>query len=122
MKANKPINEMPTKTISTIKVREQFCNLISNAYNELSIEIIQLHKSYRNKESRAEKDKLIHGSLTEARQAELEQTKKAYDKLLSIVSILSECTNEPMPVLEVSIEVINLRIYTHDNYIYYYIY
>ena len=93
---------MPSKQLSTAKVKEELCALINQSYDSFVTELVHIHKLFRAKESRIEKDKLIHGgSLSEARLVELEQAKKQYDKYLSIVTILSDSMGEQMPLLEV---------------------
>lgn len=107
---NKPLPSMPSKQSSSAKVKDELCGLINQSYDSFATELMHVHKVYRAKESRIEKDKLIHGgSLSEAKQTELEQAKKQYDKYLSIVTILSESMGEQMPLLEVGTRSCNLH-------------
>jgi hypothetical protein len=100
---------MPSKQSSSVKVKDELCGLINQSYDSFVAELMHVHKLYRTKESRIEKDKLIHGgSLSEAKQTELEQAKKQYDKYLSIVTILSESMGEQMPLLEVPVAALNV--------------
>lgn len=106
---NKPLPSMPSKQSSSAKVKDELCGLINQSYDSFVAELMHVHKLYRAKESRIEKDKLIHGgSLSETKQTELEQAKKQYDKYLSIVTILSESMGEQMPLLEVPAAALNV--------------
>jgi hypothetical protein len=44
---------------------------------------------------------LIHGTITEQKQAELDGAKRLFEKLYSAVTALSEATGEEVPLLEV---------------------
>ena len=51
-----------------------------------------------------EKEVAIHGgTVMEAKQAELDNAKRIYERILSTVTTLAECLNKEVPVLEVQI-------------------
>ena len=100
-KAEKPLAEMPIRVIASPAGRTEMRQIMTETYEQLCTDIVKYHKEYRTREQKAEKDKLIHGSVTEQKLAELEQSKRIFERLLSIVTTLSECMGEAMPVLEV---------------------
>lgn len=101
-KAEKPLSEMPVRVIATPAGRAEMRQIMTETYEQLSSDTVKYHKEYRTREAKAEKDRLIHGSITEQKQTELDQAKRLFEKLLSIVTTLSECMGEAMPVLEVN--------------------
>lgn len=103
-KAEKPIEDIPLKILASARVTEEMKLLISETFEKLSTDMVKAHSEYRKKELKAEKDGLIHGSLTEQKQLELENSKKLFEKLFSIATTLSECMNVDMPVLKVEKE------------------
>lgn len=99
VKAHKPLSEMPIKLLASLKNANEMKMLIMNTYEQVSIDLVEAHKEYRTKEIKAEKDKLIHGNLSDTKQTELDQLKKLYERLLSVVTTLSESLGEKMPEL-----------------------
>ena len=100
-KLGKTASDMPIKALCSVKVQEDLRNTLSDTYRQLSEDLIAAHKAYRTKETKMEKDRLIHGSITEQKQLEFDNAKKLFEKLLSIVTTLSECIGQDMPSLEV---------------------
>lgn len=100
-KTGKAPESMPVKAIVNGKVGAELRGLLSEAFASLSSDLIGAHQSYRTKETKLEKDKLIHGSITEQKQQEFDYCKKLFEKLFSIVSTLAECMAQEIPVLEV---------------------
>ena len=100
-KAGQKVEEMPVKLIAAVKVATELRTMLDDTYQQLSTDLETAHKSYRSKETRLEKDKLIHGTITEQKQQEFDYAKKLYEKLFSIVTTLSECMACEMPTLEV---------------------
>ena len=41
----------------------------------------------------------MHGSITEQKQVELDNAKRLYERLFTVVTSLAECMNQKMPVL-----------------------
>ena len=101
-KTGQPVESMPLKVLTSSKVATELRGMLADMYEKLTTDLLGAHKAYRTKESKLEKDKLIHGGLTEQKQQEFDAARKLFEKLLSIVTTLSECTGQDMPVLEVS--------------------
>jgi regulator of nonsense transcripts 2 len=78
--------------------------LLSETYITICNDLVEAHKQYRHKEAKAEKDRLIHGSLTDQKQSEYDYSKKLFEKLLSVATSLSECMNEDLPELKIEKE------------------
>lgn len=100
-KTGKSLEEMPVKAIVQPKVAAELRSTLSETYQQLCGDLVVAHRSFRTKEAKMEKDKLIHGSITENKQQEFDNAKKLYEKLFSIVSTLAECMTQKIPVLEV---------------------
>jgi hypothetical protein len=91
------------KQLTGARVSQELRAQLSDAYEQLASDLVVAHRSFCSKETRMEKDKLIHGSATEQKQQEFDAAKKLYEKLLSITTTLSECMGTDMPVLEVQL-------------------
>eukprot|EP00601_Ochromonadales_sp_CCMP2298_P029516 CAMPEP_0173333230 /NCGR_PEP_ID=MMETSP1144-20121109/4763_1 /TAXON_ID=483371 /ORGANISM="non described non described, Strain CCMP2298" /LENGTH=1288 /DNA_ID=CAMNT_0014278143 /DNA_START=84 /DNA_END=3950 /DNA_ORIENTATION=+ len=104
LKAGKPVEEMPLKLLCSAATATEARELVETSYQQLCRDLIQAYQDYLRREAKMEKDRLIHGTGTEQKQAELDKAKKLYEKLLSIVSTISECTAMAMPVLQVEKE------------------
>jgi hypothetical protein len=102
-KAGKKVESLPVKVLTSAKVQEDLRSALQDCYQQLCTDLDAAHKAYRAREVKMEKDRLIHGSITEQKQTEFDNAKKLYEKLLSIVTTLSECMVQDMPVLEVSV-------------------
>lgn len=100
-KTGKAAESMPVKAIVQPKVAAELRAMLNETFQQLCGDLVVAHQSFRTKEAKMEKDKLIHGTITEAKQLEFDNAKKLYEKLFSIVSTLSECMAQEMPVLEV---------------------
>lgn len=70
------------------------------AYGTLSTSLIQTHRKLQKLEKRCEQDRLLSGSITEAREKGLNDARKLLDSLLKSVESLSDCLNQPVPLLE----------------------
>jgi hypothetical protein len=91
---------MPVKLLASPKAHLEMGKEVSEAYQQLTKDLVQAHRDYKLKERKNEKDKLIHGTISEQKQAELEGGKRLFEKLFAAVSSLSEATGGDMPVLE----------------------
>lgn len=98
-KAGRPVESLPSKTIASTKAVNELKMMISDTFNQLCEDLVKAHKQFRNKESRSEKDKAMHGSITEQKQVELDNAKRLYERLFAVVTSLAECMNQKMPVL-----------------------
>ena len=101
VKANKSLSEMPIKLIASPKYSNELKASVIETFNQLSDDLIKAHKDFRKREYRMEKDKVIFGSITEQKQIEFDLAKRLYEKLLSVATLLAECLNEKIPILEV---------------------
>ena len=97
---------LPLRTIAPPELSKDLQQLIEDAYVLLCTHLEKTNRQYRSKEARLEKDRLIHGALTEQKQSEFDQLKKLFERLLAIVTVLSDCTGKDMPLLEVRFSVI----------------
>jgi hypothetical protein len=102
-KAGVKVESLPVKVLTGTKVQEDLRSALQDCYQQLCADLVAAHKAYRTREVKMEKDRLIHGSITDQKQSEFDNAKKLYEKLLSIVTTLSECMVQDMPVLEVSL-------------------
>lgn len=100
-KAEKRLEDFPSKLLANTKVQTILRNLLTETYDNLCNDLVQAHQDFRSKESKCEKDKLIHGNVTEQKQADYDYAKKLYEKLLSIVTVLSDATGAAVPELKV---------------------
>ena len=107
--AGKTCEDMPNKLLASTKSNLEMKNLITETYKQLSSDLVKSHKDYYSKEKKFEKDKLLHGTLTEQKQAELDNAKKLFERLQSTIISLAECINEEVPILEVGF-ITHLRI------------
>ena len=94
-------SEMPIKLLASQKTHSEMSSEVSEVYKQLTTDLSKAHRDYKNKEKRNEKDKLLHGSITDNKQAELDGAKRLFEKLFAAVSGLSEATGGEMPALEV---------------------
>ena len=100
-KIGRPSQELPIKLLASSKNASEMKALLLETYQMVSTDLIDAHHQYRIKEHKFEKDRLIHGSLSEQKQQELETAKKLYEKLLSVVTTLAESIGEDVPELKV---------------------
>jgi len=105
LKASMPsLETLPIKVFTSVAVCKELHSMVFNAYDNLCEDLVQAHYIYRKKEMKMEKDKLLHGSITEQKQTELDNSKRLYEKLLSVARSLSECLQTKMPDLAVAKE------------------
>jgi regulator of nonsense transcripts 2 len=97
--ANKEPSEVALKVVASSSCQAEMKIILSEVYEQLCKDVIEAHKDLVGKEQRFEKDKVLHGSLSEAKQAELEGTKRLFEKLMSAVTSISECSGDPLPRL-----------------------
>lgn len=74
--------------------------VLRSLYERLCSHLEGAHKELRRREKRFEKERLLCGTLHEDKEAILEASHRAYDKLLTHVTSLSEVLKEPMPELQ----------------------
>lgn len=76
---------------------------MSAVYQQLTVDLAKAHRDFKSREKRNEKDKLIHGTISDQKQAELEGAKRLFEKLFAAVSGLADATGGEMPVLRVRV-------------------
>lgn len=98
--AGTPVSDVPVKLLIPTALSEEMRNLVTDTYSQLCDELLKAHKEYRSMERRFEKDKLMHGSITEQKQQDLDAAKKQFEKLQSTVIGLAECADFDVPELK----------------------
>jgi ribosome-associated translation inhibitor RaiA len=89
---------------------------IDDAFDQLSTDLVKLYKQYKSLDAKLEKEKLVNGSLSEAKQTELDNAKRIYERILSTVTSLADCLAKEAPVLEVgSSSVLHRSLLAHFN-------
>ncbi len=78
---------------------ELFAAVLIEAFSRLSSHLETVHRELGRLECQAEKDRALYGTLTEDKEATLDSSLKAYDKLLSNVTALAEAIGKPIPEL-----------------------
>ncbi len=78
---------------------ESFAAVLIETYSQLSSHLEIVHRELQRLEFQAEKDRAMYGTLNEDKEATLDSSRKAYDKLLSNVTLLSEAIDKPIPEL-----------------------
>lgn len=101
---NRPLSEYPLKVITATSTQNELKMILSEVYEQLSRATVDAHKDMTSKDKRFEKDRVLHGSLSEAKQLELDNAKRLFEKLMAAVTSISENTGDPMPVLQVDKE------------------
>lgn len=97
--AGTPSADPPTKLLASRRTAFELNELITEAAQQVSADLVVAFKDLRRLEKRFEKDKFVQGSLTEGKQTELEDMQKLHEKLLSSMTSLSQSLNIPMPDL-----------------------
>ncbi|KAL7574238.1 hypothetical protein ACA910_012493 [Epithemia clementina (nom. ined.)] len=77
------------------------------AFKAMSESLVQSHLSLRKMEKRCEQDRLVLGSLTEAREKGLAEARKRKDSLFKCVENLSDVLAQPVPHLQEEEEELN---------------
>lgn len=98
----KDVHDMPMFIAVSSSIANEMRSHVLNVYEEVSSELLKSHKDYKRKERRAETDRLIHGNLTEQKQAEWDAAKKMFERLLGVVTTIAESLGEDVPVLKVN--------------------
>lgn len=93
---------MPVKLLASHKAHMEMSAEVSTVYQQLTVDLAKAHRDYKSRERRNEKDKLIHGSITEQKLIDLEGAKRLFEKLFAAVSGLADATGGLMPALEVT--------------------
>lgn len=104
-KAEKTVDDIPSKLLANPKAQGILKTLLNETYDHLCTDLVKAHQDFRGKESKCEKDRLIHGNVTEQKQQEFDNAKRLYERLLSIVTTLSDATGAAVPELKVRFHV-----------------
>ncbi len=78
---------------------ESFATVLIEAFSLLSSHLEIAHRELGKMECQAEKDRAVYGTLNEDKEATLDSSRKAYDKVLSNVTALAEAISKPIPEL-----------------------
>ncbi len=78
---------------------ELFAAVLNEAFSRLSSHLETAHRELGRLEYQAEKDIALYGALTEDKEANLDSSRKAYDKLLSNVTALAKSISKTIPEL-----------------------
>ena len=105
--AGKDIADCPLRQLTTTSMRNELRIIVSDVYSQLCADLVEAHKGLLNKKKRLEKDRVLHGTLSEAKQQELDGATRLFEKLLSAVTSISECSSQPLPALAVEEESID---------------
>ena len=88
------------KLLASPKAHADMSAEVLEIYEQLCQDLVKSHKDYKHRERRGEKDKLLHGSISEQKQAEMDSAKRLYEKLSAAVASLSEALGRDIPLLE----------------------
>jgi hypothetical protein len=100
-KVETPLSEVPVFVLTTPKICKEIQSEISDAYTVLCSGLVKAHKDYSSRENRMEKDRVVHGSISEQKQQEYDNSKRLFERLFAVVTALAECTGDKVPALEV---------------------
>jgi len=81
-------------------VTEVFATNCIGAYEYLATSLVATHDKLQKLEKRCEQDRLLSGSLTEAREQGLTDARKLLESLQKSVEVLADVLVQPLPVLE----------------------
>lgn len=95
--AAQKVPNLPVSLFATERTCEVARTLVLAAFEQLAGDLTGAHKDLRTKEKRFEKERLLHGSLTEAKQTTLDAAQRFFERLLPVVQSLSECLYQEMP-------------------------
>lgn len=98
--AGENVSAMPVKLLVTASVHAEMRAEVLEVFDQLCTDLVKSHKEFKRQERRAEKDKLLNGSVSEQKQAELDNAKRLFEKLSSAVTGLSEALGRDPPELE----------------------
>ena len=90
-----------SKQVVPVAASAEMNALIDDAYAQLSTDLVKLYKQYKSLDAKMEKEKVVSGVLSEAKQTELDNAKRIYERILSTVTSLADCLVKDVPVLEV---------------------
>lgn len=92
--AGKSASDIPSKLIAPPAISNEIILQVSQATDKLAADLIASHADVRQRENKNEKDKIMHGSLSEQKQLEFENATRLYEKLLSSLTSLQEATGQ----------------------------
>jgi regulator of nonsense transcripts 2 len=105
--ADKAVVEYPLKVVASVNTQNELKMLVTEVYEQLCTATVTAHKDMVSKEKRFEKERVLHGTLNETKQLELDNSKRLFEKLISAVTSISECTGDPLPVMQVDKDTID---------------
>lgn len=98
-KAGKTLADIPSKLLAGQSANKEMQAITLEIYSQLCQDLLKASKDYKSKEKKFEKDKLLHGSTTEQKQADLENAKRLFEKLYATVLGFAECSEFDLPEL-----------------------
>lgn len=90
--AGKTEKDIPSKILTPDAISNEIRLQVSQATDKLAADLVAAHSDVRQRENKNEKDKILHGSLSDEKQAEYDYAVRLYDKLLSSLTSLQEAT------------------------------
>ena len=94
------VDDTLTELAVSPEVSETLTTYCMGAYQTLSNSLIATHAKLKKLEKRCEQDRLLAGSLPEAREKGLTDARKLLESLQKSVDILSDVLDQPLPQLE----------------------
>ena len=94
------IEEIPSKCLTTSACCRELQMLIEDVYLTICGGLQQAHKDLCNRRKKSEKDIGMHGNLSEAKQMEMDQAEKLYEKLLAACQTVADASGKELPILE----------------------
>ena len=95
------VSELLSERAVSSELGKELLTHCRGAYKFLSISLVATHGKLQKMEKRCEQDRLLSGSLTDAREKGLVDARKLKESLLRTVEALSDVLDLPMPRLKV---------------------
>uniref|UniRef100_A0A6V0BH58 MIF4G domain-containing protein n=1 Tax=Pseudo-nitzschia australis TaxID=44445 RepID=A0A6V0BH58_9STRA len=94
------VNELVMERAVSLEISNKFLGYCKGAYEFLSKSLVQTDTKLQKMEKRCEQDRLLAGSLTEAREKGLQDARKLRETLEKSVEAMSDIMDLPLPQLE----------------------
>eukprot|EP00752_Nemacystus_decipiens_P014194 g12623.t1 len=93
------MGKLEREPIVDAEVKARLRSMVDGVFSALSTHLERGHEQLGRLEQKMEKDRLTNGSLTEDKEKNLEESRKAYEALLGNVTSLASSLNRDMPQL-----------------------
>ena len=90
--AGKTESDIPSKQLVSPAISNEVKLQVSQATDKLAKDLVAAHADVRQRENKNEKDKILHGALSEQKQTEFDYATRLYEKLLSSLTSIQEAT------------------------------